>query len=676
MAVILADISEVWAKMASISQNVTDDEISYLELLSEQYPNQNAACKEIINLQAILNLPKGTEHFVSDVHGEFLAFDHVLKNASGAIWEYIEEVYGSSIRENEKRQLALMVCYPARMMERALKEESDVDDFYKIILLRLVRICKRASSKYTRSKVRKALPPEFAYILEELIHEDADRLHKQEYYNQIINAIVGLKRAPDFISAICQLIQRLSVDHLHVIGDIFDRGGGADKVMDVLCSYHSVDIQWGNHDIVWMGAASGSEPCICNVIRISARYNNLHTIEEGYGINLVPLATFAMEFYKDDPCLRFMPSEADAKGLRPKERGLIAKMHKAVSVIQFKTEAAVISRNHSFLMDDRRLLHKINFETKTVTVDDRECPLLDSQFPTIDPKNPYELTADEADVIEKLRHSFLNSEKLQKHARFLFNNGGMYKTHNGNLLFHGCIPMENDGELKSVEFEGKMLKGKALFDAADKAARQGFFLKPGSANAAKTRGLDVMWYLWCGEDSPLYGKNRMTTFERYFIENKETHREEKDPYYSHRNSRDVCTAILRNFGLYNENARIINGHVPVETKNGENPIKAGGKLLDIDGGFARAYQKVTGIAGYTLIYNSKGIALMAHEPFTSPDEVIENNAAVFPSASYIEYVDKRIKVEDTDKGSELGMKIERLRELVWAYEAGIIKEKK
>ena len=654
-----------------MSLNLTDGELSYLELLSEQYPNQDEACTEIINLLAIQNLPKGTEHFVSDIHGEYEAFDYVLKNASGVIWEYIEEVYGSQLRDNEKRQLALIVCYPARMLDKALREEADINDFYKIILLRLVRICKRASSKYTRSKVRKALPREFAYILEELIHEDVDRLHKQEYYRQIINAIVDLDRARDVICAISSLIQRLAVDHLHVIGDIYDRGPEADKIMDVLCNYHSVDVQWGNHDINWMGAAAGAYACICNVIRISAKYNNLHTIEEGYGINLVPLATFAMDCYEHDPCLRFQPSDSD--DLSRKEIELIARMHKAITIIQFKAEGAIIERNPSFVMDDRRLLHKINYNDMTIELGGVTHKLLDGSFPTINPESPYELSPEELEVIEKLKHSFINCEKLQTHIRFLFNKGALYKIHNGNLLFHGCVPMDGEGNLKKVEYEGNHLSGKDLFDAIDKTARQGFFLREDMP--AKQRGLDMLWYLWCGADSPLFGKVKMTTFERYFIEDKSTHKEEKDPYYTYRNSKEKCLDILRNFGLYKDNSRIINGHVPVEVKKDEKPIKAEGKLLVIDGGFAKAYHKVTGIAGYTLRYNSKGLALTAHDPYSSAEEIVENNLASVVTAKYIEYHEVR-KVADTDIGKDIANKIDKLEKLVRAYGEGIIKEKK
>ncbi|MCL2703708.1 MAG: fructose-1,6-bisphosphatase [Defluviitaleaceae bacterium] len=650
------------------------EKLSFLELLSEQYPNHNAACTEIINLSAILNLPKGTEHFVSDIHGEYEAFHHVMRNASGVIWEYIEELYGASIRENEKRQLALLICYPVRLLEKVRGSESNMSDFYRVMLLRMVRVCKRASSKYTRSKVRKAMPAEYEYILEELIHEDADRLHKHEYYNQIIDRIIGLGRAEAVIEKLAALILRLAVDHLHVIGDIYDRGPAAHLIMDDLCVYHSVDVQWGNHDINWMGAASGSFACICNVIRIAAKYNNLHTLEEGYGINLVPLAAFAMEAYKDDPCKCFALSDAEQSGVRDKDALLIARMHKAVTVLQFKAEAEIIRRNPGFGMDGRLLLHKINFIENTVEIDGVTYPLLDNSFPTVCVTDPYALTPDESNVLAKLRQSFLNCEKLQRHVRFLFNKGGMYKVYNGNLLFHGGIPMNPDGTLREVDFGGIPMHGRELFDAIDKACRQGYALRERDLSKTKTRGLDIMWYLWCGADSPLYGKDKMATFERYFIADESTRKESRDPYFILRNKRDVCVRILENFKLTHEDACIINGHVPVEIKKGENPVKAEGKLLNIDGGFAKAYQNVTGMAGYTLTYNSRGMALTAHKPFTSPGEIIRDESLDFSPREHINYNEKRIIVADTDGGKAILNKIESLQMLVQAYDEGLVKE--
>jgi len=665
--------------MKSTMKGMTIGDIAFLELLSEQYLDHNAACTEIINLSAILNLPKGTEHFVSDIHGEYEAFDNVMRNASGVIWEYIEELYDVSIRESEKRRLSLLICYPERMLKKARAEEDDIVDFYRISLLRLVRVCKRAASKYTRSKVRKAMPVEYRYILEELIHEDVDRMRNPEYYNQIIDRIIDLRRAEDVIKTMAELIQRLAVDHLHVIGDIFDRGKGADKVMDALCAYHSVDIQWGNHDILWMGAASGSDACICNVIRIAAKYNNLETLEEGYGINLVPLAMFAMETYKSDPCTSFFYSEKEQdtdNELEEKETMLIARIHKAVAIIQFKIEAQVIRRNPDYDMDDRLLLHKVNYSEGSITIEDKKHQICDAFFPTIDASDPYALSAEEANVMEKLRRSFLICEKLQRHVHFLFNNGSMYKIYNGNLLYHGCIPMNPDGTLEEVTFGAKKIRGKEFLEAIDKTCRQGFALREREDTAIKLQGLDTMWYLWCGAKSPLYGKSKMTTFERYFISDEATHKEEKDPYYELRNNPEVCIRILADFGLTHDSACIINGHVPVEIKKGESPIKAGGKLLDIDGGFAKAYQEVTGLAGYTLTYNSQGMALTSHKPFSSAEDIIESGIFEFNPRKYINRNSERIKVKDTDNGKNIMEKIERLEMLVEAYARGLVKEKK
>jgi len=663
--------------MKKLKDNMSKSEINFLQLLADGYPSQSAACTEIINLSAILNLPKGTEHFISDIHGEYDAFDYVMRNASGVIWEYIEELFGESIRESEKQQLNMLSCYPERMLEKALKEEKNLEDFYRISLIRMVRICKRAASKYTRSKVRKAMASEFMYILEELLHEDSDRMHKHEYYHQIINRIITLGRAEDFIKSLAALILRLAVDHLHVIGDIFDRGDGAELIMEYLCSYHSVDIQWGNHDINWMGAAAGSFACICNVIRIAARYNNLNTLEEGYGINLVPLATFAMETYKDDPCDAFKLNltEEQRERMSTKDINLITKMHKAISIIQFKIEEAVIRRNPGFEMDDRLLLDKVDYDEGTITINGKKYKMKDTYFPTINPADPSALSQEEWEVMEKLERSFLNCEKMQKHIRFLFNNGGMYKVHNGNLLYHGCIPMNEDGELKVVPFDGVPMYGAELMDTLEKACRQGYALREKEDTRAKLRGLDIMWYLWCGADSPLYGKSKMTTFERHFIEDKETHHEEKNPYFDLRNDREVCVKILKNFRLTHENSCIVNGHVPVEVKKGESPIKAGGKLLNIDGGFAKVYQKVTGIAGYTLTYNSQGMALTSHHSFTSAEDIINSEHLSAVPREYISRDIARIKVFDTDDGKQIKEKIESLQMLVRAYQEGLIKER-
>lgn len=648
------------------------EKIKYLKLLSRSYPTINEVCTEIINLQAILNLPKGTEHFVSDIHGEYEAFNHVLKNASGVIKNYIEEIFGSTLMESDKKNLATLIYYPELKLEYVKRNNQNINDWYKINLFRLVQICKRVCSKYSRSKVRKALPKEFAYILEELIHEDGDRLHKHEYYNEIINTIVRLDRADKFIVAISEVIHILAIDHLHVIGDIFDRGDGAAKIMDVLSNYHSVDVQWGNHDISWMGAASGSEACICNVIRISARYFNLNTIEEAYGINLIPLATFAMDTYKNDSCKDFS-FDKNKTDITKKEISLIAKMHKAITIIQFKLEAQIIMRNPEFNMNDRTLLDKIDFENMTVKIEGVDYKLTDTFFPTIDEKNPFELTPEETEVIDKIRYSFVNSPKLQTHVRFLFNKGGMYKVFNSNLLLHGCVPLNSDGSLKEVEIGGEKFKGKALYEKLESIVRQGYFGKINSKE--KQLGLDYMWYLWCGSNSPLYGKEKMTTFERYFIENKELHEEVKNPYYELRNDEKMCIEILREFGLEPTSSHIINGHVPVKVVKGESPIKANGRLLVIDGGFAKAYQSVTGIAGYTLIYNSRGLVLASHEPFSSIKEAVEEEKDIISSTIFLEQNAIRKMVSSTDIGKELKARIADLEELVTAYNSGIIKER-
>lgn len=653
------------------SEEMGKSRLKYLKLLSRQYPNINAACTEIINLQAILNLPKGTEHFVSDVHGQYEAFNHVLKNASGVFKNYIDEIFGSTLMEEDKKNLATLIYYPELRIDIIKRKNIDMNDWYRINLFRLIQICKRVSSKYTRSKVRKALPSEFAYIIEELIHEDGERIHKHEYYNEIINTIVRLNRAHEFIIVISKVIQRLAIDHLHVIGDIYDRGMGADKIMEVIVNYHSVDIQWGNHDISWMGAASGSEACICNVIRISARYNNLHTIEDGYGINLVPLATFAMEMYKDDKCERF-DIRNDNEKISDKESELISKMQKAISVIQFKIEAQTIKRNPEFDMDNSIFIDKMNFENNTVNIDGIEYKLIDTDLPTVDPQNPFELSAEEKQVIEKIKHSFLNSNKLQEHARFLFNKGGMYTIYNSNLLFHGCVPLNFDGTLKNVTIKGEKYSGRKLLDKLEIIARKGYFASWNSKE--KQIGLDYLWYLWCGPNSPLYGKEKMTTFERYFVDEESLYEEIKNPYYDLRNDENMCRNILCEFGLNPETSRIINGHVPVKVSKGESPVKANGKLLVIDGGFAKAYQSVTGIAGYTLIYNSQGLVLTSHEPFSSIEEAVENEKDIISSTIFLERNAIRKKVETTDIGNEINARIKDLEGLVNSYNSGIIKE--
>ena len=658
--------------MYSNGKTFTNDEMKYLQLLSQSYSNINRASSEIVNLKAILNLPKGTEHFVSDIHGELESFRHVLKNASGVIKNHIEDIFGATLREAEKKSLATLIYYPEQKLEQVAKVETDMKDWYKITLHRLIHICKIVSSKYTRSKVRKALPQDFAYIIEELLHEDSIGSDKQMYYSEIINTIIELYQADRFIIAMAHLIQRLSIDQLHVIGDIYDRGPNAAKIMDILSRYHSVDIQWGNHDISWRGAAAGCQALICNVLRIQARYANLDTIEEDYGINLIPLATFAMEQYANDPCTHFEPKSLGGV-LSDKDFNMIAKMHKAIAIMQFKSEAKIIKRHPEFHMENRLLLDKINFEKGTVTIDGVVYKMNDTNFPTIDPQNPYSFTKEEEEVMAKIKSSFVNSEKLQAHTRFLFSKGSMYKIFNSNLLFHGCIPINEDGSLKKVTFQGRRYLGKSYLDAIERAVREGYFNE--AHTEAKRACIDLTWYLWCGQDSPLFGKNKMTTFERYFIDDKESHTEVKNPYYNLRNDESVCETILSDFGLIPKDSHIINGHVPVKVKKGESPIKANGRLIVIDGGFAKAYQKETGIAGYTLIYNSHGLLLVSHEPFESTENAILQERDIFSSKVALQYSKERIRVRDTDNGKNIQKRINDLQKLLFAYRSGMIKEK-
>jgi len=654
-----------------VNMNIIEDDLKYLKLLAKQYPSISSASTEIINLEAILNLPKGTEHFISDVHGEYESFTHMLKNASGVIKRKIDDVFGTSLEENEKVSLATLVYYPEQKLNLIKQSQDLLDDWYRITLYRLIELCKAVSSKYTRSKMRKALPKDYDYVIEELLHEQKDIIDKQEYYNGIINAIIDTDRACEFIIVISNVIQRLVVDRLHLIGDIYDRGPGAEIIMDALMNHHSVDIQWGNHDIVWMGAAAGSEACIANVLRISLRYANLSTIEDGYGINLLPLATFAMEFYTDDPCKSFKLRTLD-KEINKIDYSLLSKMHKAIAIIQFKLEGHIIKRHPEFHMNDQLLMDEINFKDYTVKIGNITYKLNDENFPTINPENPYELTQRELELIQKLKHSFIKSDKLQKHIRFFYNKGSMYSVFNSNLLFHGCIPLEADGSLKEITIEGTKYYGKSLLDKFDRFAREAFFLSGDSE--AKKFGLDMMWYLWCGPCSPLFGKLKMTTFERYFINDKKTHFEEKNYYYDYRDSEKISNDILIEFGLDPECSHIINGHIPVKTKEGESPIKANGKLLVIDGGFCRAYQPETGIAGYTLIYNSYGLLLTSHEPFESIKKAIEEEKDILSSTVILEHSTTRKRVSHTDIGIELKKQISTLKMLLIAYREGYIKE--
>ena len=641
-----------------------EKELKYLKILSKQYPSISKASTEIINLEAILNLPKGTEHFISDIHGEYEAFVHVLKNGSGVIKRKIEELFSSTIRESEKKTLATLVYYPEQKLALIEKEEDNIDDFYRIYIYRLVELCRYASSKYTRSKVRKLLPEDFKYIIEEFLNEHVEQVHKQNYYKSIVDTIISIDRAKEFIIAISKVIQKLVVDRLHIVGDIYDRGPRPDVVLDTLMDYHSVDIQWGNHDILWMGAASGEKTCIANALRISARYSNLDIIEDIYGINLLPLATFALEQYKSDPCNCFMP-KGSAGETSTKEKTLIAKMHKAISIIQFKLEGEVIKRRPEFEMDHRLLLDKINYEEGTINLKGNIYKLKDTNFPTIDPKNPYKLTKEEEIVIDKLVSSFKNSEKLQKHVSFLFSKGSIYLVSNGNLLIHGCVPLNEDKSFMKMKLQGQEYSGRELMDKMETLVREGYLFK--DKTNQKQYGMDIMWYLWTGKCSSLFGKDDMTTFERYFIAEKETHKENKNPYFTLREDEDVCNKIFKEFELDTNESHIINGHVPVESKNGESPIKANGRIIAIDGGFSRAYQKKTGIAGYTLIYNSQSLQLVSHDPFTSTEEAIVNESDILSTTMLVEHKLSRKTVKDTDAGKKLLDEVDDLKLLLTAY---------
>lgn len=647
-----------------------DLETRYLERLSDLYPTIAAASTEIINQQAILNLPKGTEHFLTDIHGEYEAFSHVLKNGSGAVRKKIDEVFGNTMSARDKKTLATLIYYPKAKMDIIRETETNMEDWYRVHLYMLIEVSKRAASKYTRSKVRKALPKDFAYVIEELITEKAEVRDKESYYNEIISTIIRIGRAEEFIIAISELIQRLVVDHLHIVGDIYDRGPGPHIIMDKLMAYHSLDIQWGNHDVVWMGAAAGQRGCIVNVIRICARYGNLDILEDGYGINLLPLATYAMRVYGDDPCSCFKLKTSDTA--ESEEMQMNLRIHKAVSVLQFKIEGQIIRRRPEFHLEDRAMLHRIDYEKGTITLNGKEYSLSDTNFPTVDPEDPYRLTPEEEEIMIRLERAFANCEKLQEHMRFLLTKGGLYKVYNDNLLYHGCVPLNEDGSLKSVEIYGKTYRGKALYDVLESYVRKGFFALDEKERQA---GRDIMWFIWLHPDSPLFGKNKMATFERFFLSDPETHIEKKNPYYHLIENEEAIDGIFREFGLDPKKAHIVNGHVPVKRKDGESPVKCGGKVLVIDGGFSKAYQKETGIAGYTLVYHSFGLRLVAHEPFESTEAAIAKENDIHSETMVVQRVYDRCLVGDTDAGRELREQIKDLERLLDAYRNGEITEK-
>lgn len=646
-----------------------------LELLAQNFGSVSAASTEIINLEAILNLPKGTEHFVADLHGENEAFRHILRNASGDIKRKVRELFADSMRDSEISQLCSLIYYPERKLELIAEEDDDLDDFYNITLHRLVKVLQTVSSKYTRSKVRKALPKEYAYIIEELLHETPSDPSKQMYYSRIVETIISCGQADDFIIAICHVIQRLTIDSLHILGDIYDRGPGAHIIMETLLGYNDFDIVWGNHDALWMGAAAGNTSCIANVLRIALRYADTTTIEEGYGINLLPLATFAMDVYADDPCTVFMPKETPGlPAITDKTRKLLAKMHKAISIIQFKLEGQIIKRHPEWEMGSRRLLSEISADRSKVNVEGKEYPMRDSFFPTIDPANPYRLTPEEDQLIKRLHRSFTISESLKRHMRIFLDRGHLFNIRNSNLMYHASVPMNVDGTLKKVEVMGTPLSGKALLEGIEFLMRAAF--NPGSDPAIREYGTDYYWYLWCGPDSPLFDKKKMTTFERYFIADKATHDEPKGSYFKLREREDVCDRIMDEFGVTGQHRHIINGHVPVKVGKGEQPIKANGKLMVIDGGFAKAYHDTTGIAGYTLVYHSRGFVLVQHEPFSSMENVVREGSDIVSTTQLVELSRNRMRVRDTDKGQELQCQIDELRELLYAYRHGLVNSRR
>lgn len=682
---------------------ISSTDMRLLQLLAQTFPNSESASTEIINLEAILSLPKGTEHFVADIHGEHEAFLHILRNASGNIKRKVRDLFGESLPDNVMRDLCTLIYYPEKRLEMIEEgTDDDLSDYYARTLMQLIQVCRSVSSKYTRSKVRKALPPQFAYIIEELLHENPSDDDKEAYVRRIVETIVQTGQARNFIVAICNVIHKLSIDQLHILGDIFDRGPGAHIIMDYLLTRDNFDIQWGNHDALWMGAAAGCDACIAIVLRLSLRYANMTTLEEGYGINLLPLATFAMETYADDPCLCFQPlGLPDEAKTDPKRLRLIAQMHKAIAVIQFKLEGWLVRQHQEWNLDRRGTLENINFGKGTYRFDGQDYPMLDTFFPTVAPDDPYRLTAEEEELMKRLHHSFRISEKLQKHIRCLFRHGSMYAVCNSNLLFHASVPLNADGSLREVMLDGKAYSGRELMQQIEYKMRTAWlYPKGGRSERLEVRGKklentlttkasipagglprDFFWYLWCGPDSPLFDKSRMTTFERYFLSDPATHHEEKGAYYQLREDPAVCTRILESFGvlplegeLEGVCPHIINGHVPVHASQGENPIKADGMLMVIDGGFAKAYHHTTGIAGYTLVYHSRGFELIQHEPFTSTQEAVANGTDIKSSKQIVEMMGRRIRVRDTDKGRQLQEQIKELRLLLHAYRHGLIKE--
>ena len=645
------------------------DRIKYLKLLSKEFKNINEVSEEIINLQAIINLPKGTEMFLSDIHGEYEPFEHILNNGAGIIKSKIEDLYGDTISKKERETLATLIYYPEEKLKLIKKEIEDLDEWYNITLYRLIEVAKKVSSKYTRSKVRKAITSGFEYVIDELLNSQVAN-DKDKYYKAIIKTIIDLKQADSFIIAISNLIKRMAIDHLHIIGDIFDRGKSPDLVIEKLKKFHSMDMQWGNHDILWMGAACGNEACIATVIRICARYNNIGILEEAYGINIRPLSTFAMATYKDDECNNFIPKVFETNKYDNSDKNNICKIHKAITIIQFKLEGQMIKKHPEYNLENRLLLDKMNLTDKYVIIDGEKYEINDTNFPTINKNNIYELTEEEKEVMERLCESFKHSLKLNDHIDFIFNCGELYTIFNSNLLFHGCIPMTEEGEFKEVKFLGKKVKGKEYLDLVNETINKAWLTK-----LEKDKNLiDIMWFLWISPDSPFFGKSKMATFESYFVNDKEIKKEPKNPYYYQVSNEDICIKILKEFGIENNDAHIINGHIPVKAKDGESPIRANGKLLVIDGGFAKSYQEKTGNAGYVLTYNSYGLLLSQNKPFESVEKAIKEEKDIISELIVKKTEVTRKSVGDTDIGKKLKNEIEDLQELLKCYETGEIKQ--
>ncbi len=647
----------------------TPEQIKMFNLLAKEYPSRRTAGSAVVNLKAVLNLPKGTEHFLSDLHGEAEAFKHILNNCSGVIREKVDNLFYRFVSETERRELCTLIYYPVEKLEELHAKGEDTPEWYNITLYRLVDLARAVASKYTRTKVRDALPLEFRKIIDELLHTSGEEHNKQEYYRNIISTIIEIGQAPVFVEALCSLIKRMAVDCLHVVGDIYDRGQRADKILDMLMAHHNVDIQWGNHDIVWMGAASGSRACIASVLNSAVQYNTLAIVENSYGISLRDLIGFAQETYSDS--YEFMPRSAEDKDYIKNNMDSLSKAHKAIAIIMFKLEGQLIKRHPEYGMDNRLLLDKIDYEKKTIVIEGVEYALNGADFPTIDPEAPYELSTEEKGLMDSIARAFKHSAPLQAHVKFLYAKGSLYKVFNQNLLFHGCIPMTEDGGFQPVVLtDGRCLSGKAYMDACDRIARSAYY----------DRGqdeLDFMYYLWCGNKSPLFGREKMTTFERCFISDKEAWKEEKNPYYSFIDNYEVMCKILREFGLDPAESHVINGHVPVKAGEGENPVKANGRYILIDGGFCKAYHTRTGIAGYTLIYSSRGLRLVSHGAFEGKAAAIKENKDILATTDIVfEMMNRRMMVSDTDEGKELAERMDDLKGLLDAYEKGIVKAKK